>query len=368
MCILAMLAVGFKLLSHLVLKNLHCECPGRTRLSTNFHVHYYLAREEAQCTPFPQVTVLSILHLKCVCLSYVHITGEELCGFLSKSLALEQLNLFECSDIVCLKIPSVLLQLNFLQVQECVMLELIESDAPNLSLFCYTGHPIHLSLGYPLRLRHIQMNSGESNMLYCASAKLPSVAPNLQTLFLTSRYEIVNTPMVLGKFTHLKYLEIVLLQPNQSQDYDFCSLASFLDGSPSLETFILRIEFLAIRHDSILEYPDYSLLHPRRLPQQRHDNLKNVLITGFCSAKSMVELTNHILGNAPALEYLTLDTSRGHERMIGKSIICKHVSEEVLVEVQRARLAIARYVEGNVPSTVNLKLIEPCSKCLSYRV
>jgi len=130
----------------------------------------------------------------------------------------------------------------------------------------------------------------------------------------------------------------------------------------------MQIEFLAIRHDSILEYPDYSLLHPRRLPQQRYDNLKNVLITGFCSAKSMVELTNHILGNAPALEYLTLDTSRGHERMIGKSIICKHVSEEVLVEVQRARLAIARYVEGNVPSTVNLKLIEPCSKCLSYRV
>ena len=53
MCILAMLTVGFKLLSHLVLKNLNCECPGRTRLSTNFHVHYYLAREEAQCTPFP---------------------------------------------------------------------------------------------------------------------------------------------------------------------------------------------------------------------------------------------------------------------------------------------------------------------------
>ena len=130
----------------------------------------------------------------------------------------------------------------------------------------------------------------------------------------------------------------------------------------------MQIEFLAIRHDSILEYPDYSLLHPRCLPQQRQDNLKNVLITGFCSAKSMVELTNHILGNAPALEYLTLDTSRGHERKIGKSSICKHVSEEELVEVQRTRLAIVRYVKGNVPSTVNLKLIEPCSKCLSYRV
>lgn len=100
------------------------------------------------------------------------------------------LDLLECNDIVCLKIPAVLSQLSFLQVQECVMLELIESDAPNLSLFCYTGRPIHISLGYPLQLRHIQMSSSESNMLYCASTELPSVAPNLQTLFLTSHYEV----------------------------------------------------------------------------------------------------------------------------------------------------------------------------------
>jgi len=145
MCILAMLTVGFKLLSHLVLKNLNCECPGRTRLSTNFHVHYYLPRRSMQsfslsdCAFHLALEVGCLSSLKCVCLSYVHITGEELCGFLSKSLALEQLDHFECSDIVCLKIPSVLLQLNFLQVQECVMLELIESDAPNLSMFCYTG-------------------------------------------------------------------------------------------------------------------------------------------------------------------------------------------------------------------------------------
>ena len=54
-------------------------------------------------------------------------------------------------------------------------------------------------------------------------------------------FQVVNTPMVLGKFTHLKYLEIVLIKPNQSPDYDFCSLVSFLDGAPSLETFILRV-------------------------------------------------------------------------------------------------------------------------------
>ena len=89
----------------------------------------------SNCAFHPALEVGCLSSLKCVCLSYVHITGEELCGFLSKSLALEQLDHFECSDIVCLKIPSVLLQLNWLYVQECVMLELIESDAPNLSMF-----------------------------------------------------------------------------------------------------------------------------------------------------------------------------------------------------------------------------------------
>lgn len=142
------------------------------------------------CAFHPSLEVGFLSSLKCVHLTSVHITGEELCSFLSKSLALEQLDLADCSDIVRLEIPSVLLHLNFLQVQECVMLELIESGAPNLSLFCYTGRPIHISLGYPLQLTHIQMNSSESNMLYYASTKLPSVAPNLRALFLTSRFEV----------------------------------------------------------------------------------------------------------------------------------------------------------------------------------
>ncbi|GJN39164.1 hypothetical protein PR202_gb28265 [Eleusine coracana subsp. coracana] len=219
------------------------------------------------------------------------------------------------------------------EVQDCDMLELIESNAPNLLQFNYRGRPIHISLEDPLQLRRIQMSSSESNMLCCARAKLPSIAPNLQTLFLSSCYEVVNTPMVLGKFIHLKYLDV---------------------------------EFPVIRHDSILEYSDCSSLHSRLLPRHSHAKLKNVTITGFCSARSMIGLTNHILLNAPFLECLTLDTSRGHERKIQKSTICMLMSKEILVEVQRARLAIARYVERNVPSTVNLRLIEPCSKCLSY--
>ncbi|CAL5041131.1 unnamed protein product [Urochloa decumbens] len=195
----------------------------------------------ADCAFHSAAGVGCLSNLTNVELSSVHITEEELCGFISNSLALEQLVLLSCHDIIRLKIPCLLSQLKSLQVEDCLMPEMIESSAPNLSHFNYVGRPIHVSLEDPTQLKHIQMLSLDySDMLYSASTKLPSMAPNLQTLFLASTYEIVNTPMVHGKFIHLKYLEIVLIKPSSSPDYDFCSLDSFLDGSPALDTFTLR--------------------------------------------------------------------------------------------------------------------------------
>uniref|UniRef100_K3Y256 At1g61320/AtMIF1 LRR domain-containing protein n=1 Tax=Setaria italica TaxID=4555 RepID=K3Y256_SETIT len=299
----------------------------------------------SDCTFHSAAGVGCLSNLREVRLYSVHITGEDL---------------LSCYDIVRLKIPCMLSQLKLLQVQDCGMLEIIESSAPNLFLFNYVGRPIHISLGHPTQLRHIEMLSlHDSNMLYSASAKLPSIAPNLQTLFLTSNSEIANTPMVHGKFIHLKYLEIALIKPSSSPDYDFYSLDSFLDGSPALDTFTLRLP--AIRHDSILECSDSNSLHPRRLSEHSHDSLKNVKITGFCSAKSMIELAKHILERAPSLEHITLDTSRGRDDKSGN---CAQMLQEELVEARRARLAIGRHLEEHVPSTVSLKVVESCSTCV----
>jgi hypothetical protein len=56
----------------------------------------------------------------------------------------------------------------------------------------------------------------------------------------------VDTPMVSAKFLHLKYLLINLnggcaFPP----EYDYLSLVSFLDASPVLETFILRVSYFS---------------------------------------------------------------------------------------------------------------------------
>jgi hypothetical protein len=127
----------------------------------------------------------------------------------------------------------------------------------------------------------------------------------------------------------------------------------------------MQIGMPTIRSDSIVDASsDGDLLHGRRVPERCRDNLKKVMITGFCSAKSTIALTVHIVENAKSLECLTLDTTRGHDRRFVKADKCLRLSKDALIEAGKALAAIRRYVEGRVPPTVNLKIIEPCSKCI----
>uniref|UniRef100_A0A0A9ESL4 At1g61320/AtMIF1 LRR domain-containing protein n=1 Tax=Arundo donax TaxID=35708 RepID=A0A0A9ESL4_ARUDO len=119
-----------------------------------------------------------------------------------------------------------------------------------------------------------------------------------------------------------------------------------------------------IRSDSIVEDSDGDSSHQRCLSERCHDNLKNVMITGFCSEKSMIALTVHIIEKTKSLECLTLDTTRGHDRRYVNVDKCLWLSKDALMEAEKARVAIRRYVEGRVPHAVNLKVIEPCSKCI----
>jgi len=59
-----------------------------------------------------------------------------------------------------------------------------------------------------------------------------------------------------------------------------------------------------VKHDSVFG----NASHMRQVLGHKHDNIRKVQINGFCSAKSMVELTCHILENATSLQSLTVDT------------------------------------------------------------
>uniref|UniRef100_A0A0A9CV33 At1g61320/AtMIF1 LRR domain-containing protein n=1 Tax=Arundo donax TaxID=35708 RepID=A0A0A9CV33_ARUDO len=199
-----------------------------------------------------------------------------------------------------------------------------------------------------------------SSSVFDARAKLPSSMPNLEALTIHSCNERASTPMLHSKFIHLRHLSISLIAAVFSPGYDYLSLASFLDAAPSLETFNLNAWQRYMEHVSI--FADTADL--RWMREQHHHNLKSVRITAFCSAKSLVELTCHILESVTSLESLTLEAPQSILRCsapYNKSGKCSPMARDILLEAHRGVLAIRRYIEPKVPSTVKLHVLEPCS-------
>ncbi|KAF0923093.1 hypothetical protein E2562_003318 [Oryza meyeriana var. granulata] len=121
-------------------------------------------------------------------LQSVRITGDELECLLSNSLALEQLKLSGCKEIIFLKIPCVLQQLKSLRVLTCSRLQAIESEAPNLSRVYLCEGKIKFSPGEALHMKDFTL--WRVNSICYARAELPSIMPNLERLVLTSCDEV----------------------------------------------------------------------------------------------------------------------------------------------------------------------------------
>ncbi|CAL5086940.1 unnamed protein product [Urochloa decumbens] len=321
--------------------------------------------ELESCEFRPTVQIGRLGSLTKLHLHYVRITGDELGCFLSSSLVLERLELTDCCEIICLKIPSILRHLTSLHVYGCGMMKEIENKAQNLHAIYFGGFPALYSPGQSLRLGELlqlqKIDMWCNDAVYYACAELPSIAPNLETLTISSLREMVNAPTTPSKFLHLKYLCINLVGVKLSPPYDYFSLASIVDSSLSLETFILNLPQELMEDD--WNFGCSSDL--RQMPQCRHHNLQNFEITGFGSAKSLVELTCYIL-ESTSLERVTLDTTllgafRCSDRKYKK---CFPVpSRGIIIEVQKALLAIKTYIETKVPATVKLTVVEPCRRC-----
>uniref|UniRef100_A0A0D9Y1P0 At1g61320/AtMIF1 LRR domain-containing protein n=1 Tax=Leersia perrieri TaxID=77586 RepID=A0A0D9Y1P0_9ORYZ len=293
-------------------------------------------------------------------LSTVSITGDELECLLSNSLALEQMKLFDCNEIIFLKVPCVLKQLNRLNVISCYMLQEIDCKAPNLSIVDILGENIKLSLGQPLQMKELSLD--HSNVICYACAELPSIMPNLERLTICSDTEAVNAPMLLTKFLYLKHLTIEISRSTDSPSFDCLSLVSFFDASPSLETLFLNLRQMIMEHESVFG----GSSHLRQLPEHQHNCLKIVEMASFSSAKSLVELACYIVKNAVSLECLKLDTFCDWKRCCGEANQrCAAISNDVLKEAYRAVKAIILYIEDKVSPTTKLTVVEPCTRCHS---
>nr|XP_051188255.1 uncharacterized protein LOC127301974 isoform X4 [Lolium perenne] len=179
----------------------------------------------------------------------------------------------------------------------------------------------------------------------------------------------LSTPMLAARFLFLRNLLIFLGDGNtRGFSYDYFSLVYFLDACPVLEDFVLCVSQTRVRQDLISAEDS----HMRQMLEHCHGSIKNVKILGFCSAKSMVELTCHIIENATSLECLTLDTiydnssrgeaDRSHEH--NKFDECRPVRSRRMIEhAHKGLWAIGRYVVQKVPTRVKLNVKKLCSRC-----
>ncbi|CAL5009633.1 unnamed protein product [Urochloa decumbens] len=309
------------------------------------------------CAFHPKAELGPLRNLTSLQLHSVRISGDELECFLSKSPALEQLHVSACHEIMALKIPCVLLQLHCLKVSDCRKLQVIESKARNLSSFILMGAVVKVSLGETLQMKNLCMS--HPNLICSARAELPSTMPNLEILSIGSFDQRVNTPMLPTKFLFLKHLSISLKFTSPS--YDYFSLVSFLDASPSLKTWLLDVACPTMRHESFFG----SSSELRQISEQHHGSLDTMKIKGFHSAKSLIELTCYIIKNAKSLGCLTLDTTFGELKcdsgMIGGR--CAEMPKDFLTEAGRGAAAIRAYIEDKVPPEVKLTVVEHCRRC-----
>nr|XP_040254311.1 uncharacterized protein LOC120972837 [Aegilops tauschii subsp. strangulata] len=262
--------------------------------------------------------------------------------------------------------------LKFLEIIECQRLKVVEINASNLSfLHCVSGDNLtEISARNSSQLKKIILSCV---LLSYAQAWLPSIARNAESLTLCCPTENVNISSMASNLLHLKKLDIELSQPTMAAfctSYDVFSLLSFIDASPVLDSFILKVGKNALKDD--LDMGDENNKYLGRKLERRHVCLRRVDIMGFCASKSLVELTIHILENTPSLERLTLDTIYGYNRCLGtfhkcttstKIIQCSPLSKAGLAGARRAVEVAGRYIVGRVPSSVQLEVLDLCNRC-----
>jgi hypothetical protein len=100
------------------------------------------------------------------------------------------LELRYCKEIISLKIPS-LQRFHLLDVVLCDSLQVVESNAPNLSSFYYSGILCQISLGGSLQVKTLRMIClYQANIVWYARHSILSLAPNVETLTIASPSEV----------------------------------------------------------------------------------------------------------------------------------------------------------------------------------
>uniref|UniRef100_A0A0E0E8R0 Uncharacterized protein n=1 Tax=Oryza meridionalis TaxID=40149 RepID=A0A0E0E8R0_9ORYZ len=220
-----------------------------------------------------------------------------------------------------------------------------------------------LSDGRASSMRHLYLGSCSFH---------PTINLDLRSLMKLHLFNVHITGDELGFDFGGQHVQLLLGESSQMKTLSlqyYCNAVYYarvesIPNVPNLETLTI-CSYHEVPKDSMeddLIFGDSSNM--RQMQEYRHDNLQSVVITCFCSAKSLIELTCCILDCTTSLEYLTLDTTRGvYSCSTGKHSQCFPMDKAMIPKANRAMLAIETYIVRKVPSTVKLNVVKPCPRC-----
>uniref|UniRef100_A0ACD5VXT7 Uncharacterized protein n=1 Tax=Avena sativa TaxID=4498 RepID=A0ACD5VXT7_AVESA len=235
-------------------------------------------------------------------LEFVDITMKDLDVISSNCCNLTWLSLVRCFLNCELKLDHLLSRLLHLKVVRCRVTR-IELRVMKLATFVYDGCFVPIVLNQDSKLDNAHITFSGANFQDAVTALLNGI-PSMQHLTLQITWQRLETQFPLnkiGKFTHLKVLQLLMgVTLEDINKFPF----SILRAAP----FIEKLEIHFSGGDNSWFMKKYS--GRKHLEQCEYNYLKSMYMTGYKGAIGQLEFLLHIVGNAPALEVLTVEMTQ----------------------------------------------------------
>ncbi|TVU06488.1 hypothetical protein EJB05_49707, partial [Eragrostis curvula] len=249
------------------------------------------------------VTRVPASNLRKLHIQSLDVSRKDLEDMLSHCCNIERLRIDRCHLDDQLTVDGSLSHLLYLHV-ECCKLTKIKFLAVNLVTFLYEGTFIPIDLSHSSKLESACIRFREAVFQHAVTSLLSGL-PYVHNLTLRIAWQHLEKQWLWDnslKFSHLRHLQLFF--STYPKDVDrVLYLVSLLKATPFIEK--LETHFSG--------YPLWLAdVGPRRqeLGQCKYNNLKDVCITGFKGARGQVEFLLHVLENAPALEFVTVNTNQ----------------------------------------------------------
>lgn len=237
-----------------------------------------------------------IKFLRCLHFKTVNVSGQNLELFIQNCPLLDRLCVDHSKTLIRLRVIGSSIQLKYLEIQSCYLMEEIEISAPSLLSFRYYGQAIKIHIENVPQLVDVSIRGSHAFRVMYFIGPIISCFPQLKTLELDSCNEVY-MQFSLFQLPKLIDLRLRVTTPNRES---LLGLTCIMKACPFLQKLILQLNDHGRRlGKKRQQFPKYS-----------HQHLKAVELHGFLGRQFDVELAQYLFQNATMLEKLTIEPSR----------------------------------------------------------